>query len=131
MDQEVVFEEIVEFIRENGPTLPMDVASFLKKDSFIANAILSEMLSKQMIMKTNRTYGNSPIYYIEGQEEEVRKKLYEILKDNERKLIEKFAREKVLFEDELEPSERFILKKLTDFILPYTIQVKDQKLICF
>ena len=71
-------DKIIEFIKENGPSLPVQVVSKIGGDSFIANAYLSEMVEKKNILQSEERVGSVPVYYLPGQEELMVKKIKDL-----------------------------------------------------
>lgn len=131
MNQEDRYKSVTMFIQQNGPALPIDITQVIGKDSMISNAFLSEMTSKGLVKRSNRQIGNSLLYFLPGQEGIVRKRLSETLNNNERALIQKFERERVIFNNELEPMERYLMNRLLDFLVPINITFQGEKLLCY
>jgi hypothetical protein len=71
-------EKIVEFIRENGPTLPVQIVSKTGGNSFVASAYLSDLVDKKEILQSEERVGSVPLYYLAGQESLLKKKLDEL-----------------------------------------------------
>lgn len=131
MDQTERYQRVVTFVKQKGPSFPIDIASLLGSDSIIAAALLSEMASKNHIKKSNRRIGDSLLYYIGGQEEDVRRRLSETFNENEKRLIQKFETSKILSPQELEPMERYIINDLRDFIIPLVVTYKGTDISFF
>ncbi len=68
-------EKIVEFIRENGPTLPVQIVSKTGGNSFVASAYLSDLVDKKEILQSAERVGSVPLYYLKGQESLLKKKI--------------------------------------------------------
>ncbi|RZD30493.1 MAG: hypothetical protein CXT77_04445 [uncultured DHVE6 group euryarchaeote] len=68
-------DKIIEFIKENGPSLPVQVVSKIGGDSFIANAYLSELVDSKALLQSSEKVGSVPLYYLAGQEKLMEKKL--------------------------------------------------------
>lgn len=71
-------EKIVDFIRENGPTLPVQIVSETGGNSFVASAYLSDLVDKKEILQSEERVGSVPLYYLAGQEDLLKKKLGEL-----------------------------------------------------
>jgi len=71
-------EKIVDFIRENGPTLPVQIVSKTGGNSFVASAYLSDLVDKKEILQSEERVGSVPLYYLAGQEALLKKKLGEL-----------------------------------------------------
>jgi len=70
--------DIIAFIKENGPTLPVQIVSKIGGDSFIANAYLSELVEKKDLLQSEERVGSVPLYYLPGQEELMVKKIKDL-----------------------------------------------------
>ena len=53
---------------KTGPVLPVEVASKLGVDSFLANAYLSQLVDTGKIKQSTERVGNSFVYFLAGQE---------------------------------------------------------------
>lgn len=71
-------EKIVDFIRENGPTLPVQIVSKTGGNSFVASAYLSDLVDKKEILQSEERVGSVPLYYLAGQEDLLKKKIGEL-----------------------------------------------------
>jgi len=75
-------ERVKQIVQMNGPMVLIDVAKKLGVESYLAGAILSTLVNRKVIKQSFRKVGSSPLYYVNGQEERVRKKLYEELTES-------------------------------------------------
>ena len=80
--------KIIEFLKSNGPSLPIHVARIIQMEPIFASAILSELLGTKQIKTSNIRVGASPLYLLPGQEELLEAKT-ENLKSIERETQEK------------------------------------------
>jgi len=71
-------DKIIEFIKENGPSLPVQVVSKIGGDSFIANAYLSELVERKSLLQSSERVGSVPLYYLAGQENLMEQKLKDL-----------------------------------------------------
>ncbi len=131
MDIKAIEGKIIDLLKSKGPLLPIEISKELRINFLFLNPFLSEFARQGKILRSYRKYGDSFIYYLPGQEEKVREMLLKTLKYQEKLVIKKFEREKVLTKDELTPMERFFLSNLHDFILPYKLKVKDKEVDVF
>ncbi len=67
-DTTPIKEKILSVLRRRGPSLPVHVASEVGLSMLFASAFLSELISDRKIVISHMKVGNSPLYYIEGQE---------------------------------------------------------------
>lgn len=68
-------DKILTFIRQNGPSLPVEVASKVGGDSFLAKAYLDELVEKGLLKRSLEKIGESFIYHAPGQEASVKEKV--------------------------------------------------------
>ena len=71
-------DKIIQFIKENGPILPVQVVSKIGGDSFIANAYLSELVESKSLLQSSEKIGSVPLYYLAGQEKLMEKKIKDL-----------------------------------------------------
>ncbi len=62
-----------------GPVLPVEVASKLGVDSFLANAYLSQLVDAGKIKQSNERVGNSFVYFLAGQEAQASSRISNLL----------------------------------------------------
>jgi len=111
-------QAIIEFLKENGPSHPIQVNKVLGLDSFTASAILKEMLEEGLIKRSVKRVGGSPLYYLEGQEERMREMVLKSLNPVERKVVEEVRDKGFLFQEELPPQARYVINELRDVLIP-------------
>lgn len=110
-------ELIREFLNRNGPSLPVEVGKELGYNSLLTKAVLVELVNEGELKQSKRTIGNSLLYYLDGQERQLRKRLFDDLKIPERHTLNHLREAgKPLRNDELTPQERFIINSLYDFV---------------
>ena len=65
-------EQVLEVIKGRGPLFPADIVKQIGSDTILIGALLSDLVSrKKVILTKNLRVGNSPIYYLEGQESQL------------------------------------------------------------
>jgi hypothetical protein len=106
-----------------GPVLTIDAAEALGKDTTQTAAILDYYVGQNDITKTERRYGTSSVYYLKKDVDTALTKLYPLLNNSEKALINKVKTMKVVKTEDLLPSERYISKSLGDFLK--TVAAKD------
>ena len=82
---------VFEFVKKNGPVLPVQVSKNINTNILLASAILSGLVSEKKVFLTHQNIGGSPLYYVKGQEskldilykhlENAEKEAYDLLKD--------------------------------------------------
>jgi hypothetical protein len=121
--------KVVEFLRINGPSHPVQIGKVLGKDTMMTSAILSEVVSSGRVKMTERKVGNYSLFFLQGQEE----KVYEMLKNNlsfiEKKLIERFESRSFIPHSELTTQDKFILPGMRDLLLPLKVKYGDSEVI--
>jgi len=77
-------EKILSIVNQKGPSLPAHIASKTGLSMLFASAFLSELLSEKKIKISNMKVGNSPLYYIPGQESQLENFSHTNLKSKEK-----------------------------------------------
>jgi len=119
-------QKIIELIQKMGPIVPTDISKGLGIDSYVASAIISEMVRDGLILYSHKKMTTSPLYYIKGQEELVRKRLLPILKIPEVNILEFFKSNKLVARENLEPQQRYMVDELKDFITPMVLKINGE-----
>ncbi len=110
-------EKIIQFVENKGPSTPIEVASKFGTNSIIVTAVMIDACSNQKLKRTKRKVaGSMKLYYIPGQEEKMRKRISSTLTPDDKELLDKLMKEKVIGEFELEPEERAVLSNLEDLV---------------
>jgi len=60
-------EQVLEFVRHNGPIIPIDIKKKLGSDTTLIGAMLSELVTNKLVEITSVKKGGSPFYYVKGQ----------------------------------------------------------------
>ncbi len=115
-----VKEQILSFVKLEGPVLPVQISKKINSNIIFAGAILSELVSNKLIKITYAKIGGSPIYYVDGQEEKL-KRLYDYLPGKEKEAYDLLKEKKILKDDVCEPSIRVALRQLKDFAIPFKV----------
>ncbi len=115
---ESIYGKVLSFIKTNGPSLPIQIAKVMEKDTFYAGAILSDLLAKRAIKITTAKVGGSPLYYLPGQDDKL-SKLYDHLPIREKEAYSLLQEKKVVKDSELQPAIRVALQMLKDFAVPF------------
>lgn len=109
---------VINFLKQNGPSLPVQVSKQLGDNVMLASAILAGLTTTKQIKLTTKRIGNSPLYYTQEHEEAARKIIYERLDPREKELVQYVTQKGFIHEKDLTPTERFFIKGLTDFFEP-------------
>lgn len=114
---EVQKNRILQILDSYGPSVPMRIASDLKLDSILTSAFLADLLSDKQIKISYMRVGNSPIYYLPGQEDQL-EKFVQYLNQKEREAFELVKHKKVLIDNMQLPAIRVALRSIKDFAFP-------------
>ena len=71
-------DKIFAFVQSKGPVLPVEVASAVDTNSFLAKAYLSDLIEEGKVRISNEKFGAEKLYYIQGQEQRVAERLKEV-----------------------------------------------------
>ena len=121
-------EQVLEFVRNKGPSIPIDIKKELGSNTTLIGAMLSELASNNLIKVTSVKKGGSPFYYVKEQEEKL-EELYEFLNEKDKKTCFLLKKEKILFDDTQSPLERVSLRQIKDFAKNLEINFYGEKRI--
>ena len=71
-------EKILDVVKSTGPVLPVEIVSKTGGDSLVANAYLSDLVDGGQLKKSEERIGSVNLYFLEGQEDQVKKRLSEL-----------------------------------------------------
>ena len=111
-------QKIMQFIRMRGPNITMRVSNYLKVDSLITSAFLADLFSDKAVKMSSMKVGNSPVYFIPGQEAQL-ENFSQYISGKEREAFEILKREKVLQDDRQLPAIRVALRSIKDFAFSF------------
>jgi hypothetical protein len=111
-------EKILDTIRQNGPRLPVHIARATDLSILFASAFLSELLSNGKIKMSHMRVGSSPLYYISGQESQL-KNFSQHLNDKEKEAFTLLQDKKSLDDSKQSPAIRVALRAIKDFAVPF------------
>lgn len=111
-------EKILSIIRIKGPSLPVHISQGTGISMLFASAFLSELLSEKKLKLSYMKVGNSPIYFIPGQEASLEK--YSVhLKSKEKDAFHLLNEKSFLKDLDQEPAIRVALRSIRDFAIPF------------
>lgn len=113
-----VKEKILLILRENGPSLPVHIAKKTELSILFASAFLSELLYEKKINISNMKIGNSPLYFLSGQEPQL-ERFAQYLKSKEKEAFFLLKEKKFLRDEEQQPAIRVALREIKDFAIPF------------
>ncbi len=119
-----VADQILTFLKENGPSLPTHVAKRIRSNTLLASAHLSDLASRNKLKISALKVGASPLYFLQGQEE----LLFNFAKDNVKAkdyiVLEKLKAEGILRENDLDLLSKVAVRNLRDFAVPLQVRSK-------
>jgi len=114
-------EKIISFLKINGPCVPVKLSTHLGINTIIAGAFLSDLLSDKQIKISNMKVGNSPIYFLPGQETHL-ENFSNYLGSKEREAFEILKERKIIRDNSQEPAIRVALRSIKDFAFPFQVR---------
>ena len=110
-------KKIFFIFKQRGPSLPVHIAKGTGLSMLFASAFLSELLSERKIKMSHMKVGNSPIYYLPGQEVYL-ENFAQHLNDKEKEAFTLLQNKKILQDSEQLPPIRVALRSIKDFAIP-------------
>jgi hypothetical protein len=117
-DTSEIKEKIISSLRKNGPSLPVHIAREIESSSLFTSAFLSELVSEKRVRISNMRVGNSPIYYLQGQEPKL-ENFSNHLKGKEKEALMLLKDKKFLKDSTQDPAIRVALREIKDFATPF------------
>lgn len=111
-------EKIISLLRLGGPSLPVHIAKGTGLSILFASAFLSELFYEKKIMISNLKVGNSPLYFLPGQEPQL-ERFFQYLKSKEKEAFLLLKEKKFLKDEEQEPAIRVALREIKDFAIAF------------
>jgi len=116
---------IISVLRTKGPGLPVHIARATNLSILFASAFLSELLSENKIKISHMKVGNSPIYFIQGQEPLLERYAHH-LNSKEKEAYVLLKEKKFLRDIKQQPAIRVALREIKDFAIPFK---QDEEII--
>lgn len=113
-------ELILEFIKQTGPALPVQVSKKIQTNILFASAHLSELSSRKEIKVSALKVGSSPLYYLPGQEPQLERFTVH-LHEKERQAYDLLKTKRVLRDSETPPAMKVALRSISDFAIPLDV----------
>ncbi len=110
------YQSVIDYLKQNGPSHPVQVGKAIEADIFMSSAILQEMINDKRIKKTSKKVGGSPLYYLSNQEETAKRMVEDSLNLVEKKVLRIIKESGFVFQDELDAQSRFVMQDLKDLI---------------
>ncbi|MDP3734759.1 MAG: hypothetical protein Q8R37_06015, partial [Nanoarchaeota archaeon] len=120
-------DQIVEFLKVIGPTLPAKVAKNIKSEIIIASAHLSDLAGQGLVKISSLKVGGSPLYYLPGQEAQIYPFAAGNINPKDLQVLERLKEEKVLQEASLDLLSKVALRSLRDFAVPLHVYIDGKR----
>lgn len=117
-DTSEIKEKILSIFKTRGPSLPVHIARETRLSTLFSSAFLSELISEQKIKISNMKVGNSPLYFIPGQESML-ENFSQHLRSKEKEAFILLKEKKFLKDKEQNPAIRVALRQIRDFAIPF------------
>ncbi|MEK6974516.1 MAG: hypothetical protein AABW41_04755 [Nanoarchaeota archaeon] len=119
-------EKLLNFIRTNGPVLPVQVSKYINTDIIFAGAMLSELAANNHVIISNTKKGGSPFYYVKGQESKLQA-ASQFLPSKEKEAYELIREKRVLMDIDILPWQRVALRAIKDYAVPIEVEFEGNK----
>ena len=116
---------VFEFVKKNGPVLPVQVSKNINTNILLASAILSGLVSEKKVFLTHQNIGGSPLYYVKGQESKL-DILYKHLENAEKEAYDLLKNKKILKDIDLTAVYRVALRNIKDFAFKLEVSVDNK-----
>lgn len=118
--------KILSSLKNNGPSLPVQIAKAAELETLFAGAFLSELAGEKSVKISHMKVGGSPLYFLPGQEEQL-ENFSNYIKGKEKEAFLMLKEKKVLVDSSLEPAIRVALRALKDFALPIIAKENESR----
>lgn len=120
-------DKILYFLKVVGPTIPSKVAKNINTEILLASAHLSDLASQGKVKISSLKIGGTPLYYLQGQEEQLYHFAAGNLNPKDFQVLEILKQQKILREGSLDLLSRVALRSLKDFAIPLHVTVGGDK----
>ncbi len=124
-------EEILNFIRRNGPATPIDIAQKLGANSIIVTAVLVDAVSQNRLMRSKKKVGSMKYYFYPDQLTLLQKRIADALTPQDKEILQKLMKENVVGEFELRPDEANLLSNLEDLVGGFMLDYNGNPIRCW
>ena len=115
-------EKIIQAIRIRGPVIPAQISKVIGTDILMASAMLSELVSKNVLKISHVKFGSTPLYYLPGQESRLQD-FAKNLHEKEKRAYDLLMQRKILRDKVAEPVVRVALRNIKDFAVPLQVKI--------
>jgi len=117
-------EKVIQTIRIRGPVIPAQIAKVIGTDILMASAMLSELVSKNILKISHVKFGSTPLYYLPGQESRLQD-FAKNLHEKEKRAYDLLMQKKILRDKTSEPVVRVALRNIKDFAVPLQVKINN------
>lgn len=117
-------EKVIQTIRIRGPVIPVQISKVIGTDILMASAMLSELVSKNILKISHVKFGSTPLYYLPGQESRLQD-FAKNLHEKEKRAYDLLMQRKLLRDKIAEPVVRVALRNIKDFAVPLQVKIND------
>lgn len=117
-------EKVIQTIRIRGPVIPVQISKVIGTDILMASAMLSELVSNNVLKISHVKFGSTPLYYLPGQESRLQD-FAKNLHEKEKKAYDLLMQRKILRDKTAEPVVRVALRNIKDFAVPLQVKIND------
>ncbi len=119
-------KKIIEFIRMNGPTIPVQIVKEFGQDTIIIGAVLSELTKSGLISVSDIKVGGSPLYYIDDQKFKLQN-FADHLNEKDKEAYDLLKQKGILYDGSLTPLLRVSMRMIKDFAIPLKVEVHGKE----
>ena len=113
-------QKILDIVRNVGPVTPTHIAKELHVESYVASAMLSELVSSKLLKISNLKVGSTPLYFLRGQEP-LLENYIKNLNEKDRRTCALLKEKKIIVDVEEDPLTRVSLRSIKDFAMPLEV----------
>ena len=117
---------IANLLKAKGPLVAPAIAKELNLNSFLASALISELLHDRVLKASTLRIGGGPLYYFPGQETMV-ENFIQYLPGKEREAFQLIKKEEILEDLKQEPAIRVALRAIKDFAVPAKVFLNNEE----
>lgn len=117
-------EQLLSFVRQQGPILPSQLVSPFGLNTLILGAALAELVREKKLFVSSAKIGGSPVYYLSDQRSRL-EMLYKHLNEKDRRTYDLLKEKKVVRDSEQTPLVRVSLRNIKDFAVPLEVTHSD------
>lgn len=115
-------QKIYDFVRKEGPVLPVHISKQIGSSILFTGALMSELVANKKIFLTTVKRGSSPFYYVQGQEQKLQN-LENCLSGREKDAYNLIKEKKVIRDKVAEPWQRVALRAIKDYAYPLQVKI--------